>query len=182
MKLAWKCAAVATGLSGALVIQGAAQAQSEGLYAGVALTQISYKEEGFPAAKPIAITGKFGNQFTPNLALEGRFGIGISDDEIDAGGIPVKLEVDNYYGLYGKAMLPVSPNVSLYGLLGFTRAKVTASAGGFSASGSDDDVSFGIGGEFGISQSASISLEWARLLNVEGVKIEGLSLGASFRF
>ena len=146
------------------------------------LSQVSYKEEGFATAKPIAIGGKFGKQFTPNIALEARFGIGVADDEIDAGGIPVKLEVDNYYGLYGKAMLPVSPNVSLYGLLGFTRAKVTASAGGFTASASDDDVSFGVGAEFGVSRTASINLEWAQLVDGEGVELQGLTVGVSFKF
>lgn len=182
MKLAWRCAAAAAALSGALAISGTAQAQTSGLYAGVSLTQVNYKEEGFPSAKPIAIAGKFGKQFTPNIALEARFGIGVSDDEVDAGGIPVKLEVDNYYGVYGKAMLPVGAGGSIYGLLGFTRAKVTASAGGFSASASDDDVSFGIGGELNISPTAAITLEWARLIQAEGVKIEGLSIGVNFRF
>jgi hypothetical protein len=178
MKLSWKCAAVAAGLLCASV----AHAQTEGLYAGVTLSQVTYKEDGFPSAKPLTIGGKFGKQFTPNLALEARLGFGISDDEVDAGGIPVKVELDNYFGVYGKGILPLSQNFSLYGLLGFTRAELTASAFGFSSSDSDDDISYGIGAEFGISRSASISLEWARLLEGEGFKIEGLTLGVSFWF
>lgn len=182
MKLAWKCAAVAAALSGALVVQGSAQAQTQGLYAGVALTQVSYKEEGFATAKPISMSGRFGNQFSPNVALEGRLGIGVSDDEVDAAGIPVAVEVDYYFSILGKGILPLSSVASLYGLLGFTSGKVTASAFGNSFSASDSDISYGIGGEFNVSRTAAVNLEWARLWSGDGYKVEGLSLGVNFRF
>ena len=181
MKLVLKCAVFALGLSSAVLVH-AQPAGWQGLYAGATVSRIAYKEEGFSTAYPVAIGGKFGKQFNPNFAIEGRIGFGVSDDEVDVGGLPVKLEIDNYYGVYLKGMLPVSTAASLYGLLGYTRAKLTASAAGFSSSDSESDISFGAGAEFAVSQTAAISVEWARLLKGDGYKVDGLTLGVNFKF
>jgi opacity protein-like surface antigen len=177
MKTAIKLLALAASVSAAMLVHA-----DEGMYAGVQITQVGYKEDGFPTANPMALAFKLGKQFTPNFALEGRIGIGVADDEVDVGGIPVSLEVDNYYGVYGKAMLPLSPTASVYGLLGFTRGKLTFSANGFSQSDSDSDLSFGLGAEFTIAPTAFVSVEWARLLKGDGYKINGISLGLGFKF
>jgi hypothetical protein len=181
MKLALKFAALAFGLTAAATV--CAQATTwQGMYAGVTLTRAEYKEEGFSAVNPTVVGGKIGKQFNPNFAVEGRFGIGVADDTVDAGGLPVTVEIDYYFGVYGKGILPLSSAASVYGLLGFTQAKLTASAAGFSASDSDGDISFGLGGEFNVSPKTSVSLEFARLLKGDGYRIDGLSLGVSFKF
>lgn len=181
MKLASKCVVLAVGLSSAALVH-AQPAGSQGLYAGATLTRAAYKEDGFPTANPMTIGGKIGKQINPNFAVEGRLGFGIADDDVDVGGLPVTLEIDYYFGAYLKGMLPLSSAASVYGLVGFTQAKLTASAAGFSASDSDSDISFGAGAEFGISPTASVSVEWARLLKGDGYKVDGLTLGVSFRF
>lgn len=181
MKFAPKCAVLALGLSSAALVH-AQPAGSQGLYAGATLTRAAYKEEGFPTAYPIAIGGKIGKPLNPNFAVEGRFGFGVADDEVDVGGLPVAVDIDYYFGVYGKGILPLSSQASVYGLIGITQAKLTASVGGFSASDSDSDISFGVGAEFGISPAAAISVEWARLLKGDGYKVDGLSLGVSFKF
>ena len=183
MKLALKCAALALGLTAAAVAHAqATEAWRSGMYAGVTLTRAEYKEEGFSAVNPTIFGGKIGKQLNPNFAIEGRVGIGIADDTVDAGGLPVTVEIDYYFGVYGKGILPLSSTASVYGLLGFTHAKLTASAAGFSFSDSDGDISYGIGGELGVSPTTSVSLEFARLLKGDGYRIDGLSLGVSFKF
>jgi opacity protein-like surface antigen len=101
---------------------------------------------------------------------------------VDVGGLPVNLEIDYYFGVYGKGILPLSSQASVYGLIGITQAKLTASAGGFSVTDSDNDLSYGIGGEFAFSQTVSATLEWARLLKGDGYKIDGISIGVNFKF
>ena len=177
MNTAIKVAALVVGVSTVALVNA-----EEGLYAGVNLTQVAYKEDGLPTFNPIAVAFKLGKQFNKNFALEGRLGIGVSDDEVTVSGLPVSVEVDNYFGLYGKGIYPASDAVSVYGLLGFTRGELTAKAGGFSVSDSDSDLSFGLGVDFVVSPIASLNLEWARLLKGDGYKLNGISLGVNFRF
>jgi opacity protein-like surface antigen len=177
MKTAIKLLALAASVSVATLVHADA-----GMYAGANITQIGYKEDGFATVEPIAVAFKLGKQFSPNFALEGRIGLGVADDDIDVGGIPVSLEVDNYYGVYGKAILPLSETASVYGLLGFTRGKLTISANGFSQSDSDSDLSFGLGAEFTVAPTAFVSVEWARLLKGDDYKVNGISLGIGFKF
>jgi outer membrane immunogenic protein len=181
MQPAFRCVVLALGLSSATVVH-AQPAGWQGLYGGVGLTRAAYKEEGFPTAYPMVLSGRIGKQFTPNFAVEGRLGFGVTDDDVDVGGVPVNLEIDYYFGVYGKGILPLSSQASVYGLIGITQAKLTASAGGFSVTDSDNDLSYGIGGEFAFSQTVSATLEWARLLKGDGYKIDGISIAVNFKF
>lgn len=155
---------------------------ADGVYVGANFSSITYKETGFPSAKPTAVALKLGNQFNKNLAIEGRFGFGLSGDTVTVTGIPIELEVDNYFGVYGKGILPLSEVVSIYGLVGFTSGKITASVPGISVSGSDSDVSFGIGADFAVSKSTAINVEWAKLFEGTGYKVDALSIGVNFTF
>lgn len=183
MTIAWKFAALAFGLTAAALAHAqAGESWRSGLYAGASLTRAAYKEEGFATVYPTTIAGKIGKQFNPNFAVEGRIGIGIADDTLDADGLSVKVEIDHYFGVYAKGMLPLSNAASVYGLVGYTQAKLTASAAGFSSSDSDSDISFGVGAEFAVSPAAAVSVEWAQLLKGEGYKVEAVTLGVSFKF
>lgn len=155
---------------------------ADGLYFGANFSSVTYKEDGFPSAKPTTLALKLGNQFNKNLAVEGRFGFGLSGDTVTVSGIPIEFEIDNYFGIYGKGILPLSEVFSVYGLVGFTSGKATASAFGVSISESDSDVSFGFGADFAVSKSTAINVEWAKLFEGTGYKVEALSIGVNFKF
>ena len=96
--------------------------------------------------------------------------------------IRVTLDVDHIVGAYGKFILPVADQFSLYGLLGFTRAKATAEAAGFKASSSEDDFSYGVGAEFHVTPQFGVGAEWARLLDKRDFKLDGIAITANWRF
>lgn len=154
----------------------------EGMYVGVNVSQTEYKEEGIPSAKPSAISFKVGNQFNKNFALEARLGTGLSDDRITVFGVPATVEVDNFYGVYAKGILPVSNMISAYGLVGYTHGEITARAAGMSVTGSDSDFSYGLGVDFAITQNMSLNIEWARLFEGAGYKVNALSFGVGYKF
>ena len=56
------------------------------MYAGVSFSQVSYEESGRGTAKPTAIGVKLGKVVNQNFAIEGRFGTGITDDDVGGGG------------------------------------------------------------------------------------------------
>ena len=170
----------------------AAEPPAPGFYAGVNYTSTDYKESGFPTVSPTALTFKLGKELNPNLAIEGRLGIGLSDGNtsIIVPGIPpvtvdLSLDIDNFYGVYLKGMLPTG-SITPYGLIGWTKGKLTATAtgGGLSASYSDSDssVSYGIGVDFQMSKTAALNLEYGQLLKGDGYKLNGFSAGVTFKF
>ena len=159
-----------------LVAVGAAHA--EGLYAGALLTRTTTSFDVGGDANPTTIGATLGMSINKNLAIEARLGTGLSDDSISAANI----KIDNFAGIYAKGILPVSNVASVYGLLGYTQGKIKVDAPGISASDSDSDISYGIGAEYAISGTTSVGLEWARFFKGDGYKVDGLSLGLSFKF
>jgi opacity protein-like surface antigen len=168
-----------------LLIAGPAVASDPGFYWGINYTQVDYKESGFPTVSPSAVVFKLGKEFSSIIAMEGRFGTGLSDDSMNISGVDLALDIDNVYGVYLKGMLPNKP-LTPYGLIGVTKGKLTftASVPGFSysESHSDSGLSYGVGIDFHIGQNAAINLEYAQLLKGTGFKINGMSAGVMFRF
>lgn len=160
----------------------AAQAQQTNPYFGASLTQVEYKESGFPTASPLGVTLKLGTQVSPYLAVEARLGTGVQNDTIVSAGVPVEVKLKNYYGGYVKGIAPLSDVFQAYGLLGYTRGKIEARSGAASATSSDGDISYGLGGEWFITKKLSLNLEWARLFKGDTYKVNGISLGVTSHF
>lgn len=152
-------------------------AADDGLYFGVNLAQINYKEDGFSTASPKALVLRLGKELNPNVAIEGRIATGISDDTTSG----VKIELDGAYGVYFKGIIP-GATVSPYGLVGYTNGEITASVPGFSISDDEGDFSYGIGLDFAVSKTFGVNVEFAKLFTGDGYKVDGLSVGATFRF
>lgn len=162
----------------ALAIALPAQA---GMYFGINLSRVEYDETGFESAEPTALSLRIGNEINSNLAFEGRLGFGLADDTVTVFGIPVDVEIDHFAGIYARGILPLD-KVSLYGLVGYTDGKITASAGGFSVSESDSDFSYGIGADFAVSKTGAINLEWAHLFSGSAYDVTALSIGYKHNF
>lgn len=173
-----KFAAVLLGLA---VVTGA-HAQ-ESFYAGGLLTRTTYSEDGIDETSPTAIGFNVGAKINQNFAVEGRVSTGLSDDSTQVlGVIPADAKVKSLFGLYGKGILPLSDAASVYGLLGYTRAKLGIEGSGFDDSGSESDVSYGVGAEFALTNTTSLAIEWAQLVKKDDAKLTGLTLGVAFKF
>jgi hypothetical protein len=176
-----KSVAATVAIVAALSCSNSAMAQ-DGTYVGANFVSVSYKEDGVPTAKPTVLSLKYGKELNRNFAVEGRAGFGIGDDTVTFMGVPVDLEVDHYFGVYAKGILPLSDAFSAYGLVGFTSGKITGTAFGVSVSDSDSDVSFGFGADLSVAKNAAINLEWAKLFEGTGYKVESMSIGFAYKF
>ena len=87
-----------------------------------------------------AIQGRLGAQFNPYIGVEGEVAFGVKDDTVS--GIDVKL--NNEYGAYAVAKLPVNDKFDIFGRVGYAHAE--AEVGG--TSGSDDGVAYGVGAQY----------------------------------
>jgi len=159
---------------------GSALAQ-EGSYSGLSFVSVSYREDGFPSADPQAVAFKLGLGINRYLAVEARAGFGVGEDTVTYLGAPVEVKIDQYFGVYGKGILPLMEDFSVYGLLGVIGGKVTATGFGYQASQSDTDVSFGAGLDLVLSKHIALNFEWAELFKDTGYKVRAASFGLVYK-
>jgi len=122
---------------------------------------------------PTTLYGSFGKKLNQNISVEGRIGLGLTDDTISN----VDVEITDYFGAYVKAGLP-SGNFYPYAILGLTNIKVEAGS-------TDDtgrDLSYGIGAEFNIGNNNSLTAEYMYVYSddpdfASKMDITGLSFG-----
>ena len=158
---------------------GSSEYEDRGFYIGGSAGEIFYKEQGLDTIVPSVAFLNLGVKFNPYLAVEGRVGGGIVDDESRG----YRVDVPLVYGGYLKGMLPVSPWFAPYAIAGVGGLQLHRNYPDFNA----DDVafSFGLGGEFLLYGGARIHAEWARIDhgNNEGYTYtaDQLSVGVSFR-
>ncbi|MBY6019574.1 porin family protein [Ferrimonas balearica] len=135
-------------------------------------------DTGLGSVNPMALTFLGGYQFNPYLALEGRIGVGVTDDDLTIWDETVSVEVDHYYAGYLVGTLPLTDWVSVYGLLGYAETKISASSGGNSADESDNDLSYGLGLKMNASENAGFTLEYIELYD----DVSSLNLGFTYQF
>ena len=152
-------------------------------YGGVQLSQLTYDEDGMSDdANPTALIGRLGYFVADQIAIEGRLGVGLSDDTVRVYGVDVDVELDRLFGFYAVGHLPLAETASIYGLLGFTDAKATASVNGFSDSNTDSGLSYGFGAEFYPSDQFGLNIEYTQYLDESGYDLSAISAGFKVNF
>lgn len=163
----------------------------EGFYAGALLSRLDVSDDSGEVGdvSPTAVGFKVGTAINKNFAVEGRVLTGLSDDSADfnipsTAAATVNVDVASVFGVYAKGILPLSDAVSLYGLAGYSRVKLKLEVPAFGGSdaSSDSDVSLGFGADFALNESTSLGLEYMQLYSDGGEKVNGLTLGLSFKF
>jgi OmpA-OmpF porin, OOP family len=156
-----------------------------GFYAGASLGEASVEVDDVDFDGSDTSFKVFGGySFNQHFALElAYFDGGNADERIGAGVVGVELS-----GLNASAVgrLPVGENFSLFGKVGFASydAEVTARVNGqtlFAEDGSDEDLSYGVGGEFRFGPSFGLRAEY-EMVDASGAEFTLMSIGGSFRF
>ena len=119
-----------------------------------------------------------GYSFNEYIAVEGRIGTGVVDD--DFFGIDVEL---NYLaGVYAKVGIPTGTIVYPYVVLGLTQVELEISGFGQSETDDDNDISYGIGANFEVSNNVGIYVEYMSWYDEDDIEITGFNLGANYKF
>lgn len=175
-------------LVGVTPVAFAGNAMGQGnAYAGGQFAILTYDEDGVGEdANPTALIGRIGYFVANQVALEGRLGIGLADDTVTVTAfgtsVDVGVELDRLFGFYVVGYLPLAEVASVYGLIGYTDAKATFSANGFSMSETDSGLSYGVGAEFHLADDLAINGEYIRYLDESGYDLSALSFGLRFNF
>lgn len=158
----------------ALVAAAGASAQdANGFYAGAGYTYVDADGVEFDTINLIA-----GYDFTQFLAVEGEALIGLGDENV--GGVDASLEYA--LGLYGKAQYPLNEQFSLFARVGYVTAEVEASAGGLSASDSEDGFAYGVGAEFAFAGPNAVRFDYTRYDFEDNAESDNFGLSYIRRF
>ena len=141
-----------------------------GGYGGLSYDRIDYDESGLDLAFS-TYTFIAGSEFNDYVSAEFRYGNGNSDDSAYGADI----EIDRYMGLYTMFTLPLFDEVEPYGVVGYTRGKMSVSGPYGSASETEGDPSYGFGVKYNVSERLKIRGEWMRLMDGSDYHIDSLS-------
>ena len=125
-----------------------------------------------------ALVVKGGYKFTDWAAVEGRAGLGITDDSYHG----VDIELNSLYGAYFVAGLPTDSGFYPYVLAGYTKAEVEASGFGVSFKEDDSDFSYGLGADYYFSDNVAANLEFIRYMDKNDSELDAINLGVTYKF
>jgi hypothetical protein len=182
------CCVVATLLGSALVapVGLAASDYSAGssAYLGGSIGNVSYRTGDQEKLSPKIGQVRVGVQLNPYLAIEGRYGAGLSTEFTALLG-GYDLQVDSLYGAYLKGNIPLSSSASLYGLAGYSAINLRRNFKLFSNERvTDDGASFAGGLDVNLRRNLRLNVEWGRFIRVDrpidGYRADILSIGLAW--
>ncbi|SFM67884.1 porin family protein [Marinobacter zhejiangensis] len=184
-----KKAVIAASVSALMAMSAHAEVDSTPKgYVGVNLSRLSVDIDEAPDTFNYGhLSFRIGGRLNDYIAIEGRAGFGVTDDSISGNGAEVTVETKRSIGGYVLAGIPNQTPVYPYVILGYTgiKSEVTASVYGatvFNDSGSDDDVSYGVGANVSITERSDFNLEYLVLYEDSEVEISALTAGLMYRF
>nr|WP_299379424.1 porin family protein [uncultured Halomonas sp.] len=168
------------------LISGPVLADNTGTtYAGLQYAKVSYEADYDIEADPTMVVGRLGHYLTDYFSVEGRVGLGLSDDDVTVDGHDANAtaEIDHLIGAYAVGHLPVTQYVSIYALAGFAQIEGTLDTPYGSESDDDSGFSFGVGGEVNFfSPRFSGTLEYMSYLDKSDYEVSAISAGVSYQF
>lgn len=152
-------------------------ANAENAYLGASYHLGTYDETDFPEANPNSIKIKAGNYIAENIAIEGHLLFGADSDTITYFGVDVEVELKNVLSVFAKGDIPVSESSNFYGLLGFSKGKLEASALGITVSEDDSGLSYGLGLETEFGDDMYFSGEYVLYISESEYDYGGFNFG-----
>lgn len=132
------------------------------------------------SAKPNAVRGLVGYEISPMLAFEGMLALGAGSDTLRVGGVRsgLGLKIDNMVGAFVKPKLPVGDVFEMFGRAGYVSTKLSLDG----ESDREGSLAYGLGGSFRMTPSLSFSVDYMIYHKKDDAKIDGYSVGLSYRF
>lgn len=179
-------------------LTGPAQTR-DGFYLGANYSSLRF-DFAQNEATPTVFTLAAGYQLSPYVAIEGRYGIGMSfDTSTDLSAAPPfdeKLSIDSLMGGYLKLSYPFSDYVSSYAIFGATKMTITLEDRLASLKGDleESGYSWGVGINLTDHKNAYLNLEYLRLqkqdnaittnklIMLSDYEAEAISLGIHYKF
>ncbi|HEX8233691.1 MAG TPA: porin family protein [Caulobacteraceae bacterium] len=154
---------VAAGALGAALISAPAVAQPLAMPTDTSVYgTLGYSHGSYEDVDLGGITGRLGVRFGRFFGVEGEATVGVTSDEVNIAGTDVDVDLNHDLGVYAVGFAPVNPNFDILGRVGYASTDLEASAGGFSASGSNESWNFGVGAQYYFDGANGVRGEYTR--------------------
>lgn len=173
-----KLLALAAGLGAAAVLAPAASAQ---VYGGAGYTLFT-ADAGGEDATVGGLMGRLGFKTNPFLGVEGEVALGVQEDSFDVLGANVDVSLENSYGVFAVAWLPVPAVGDVFARVGYADISIEASATGIGAvSDSGSGIAYGAGVQLNFLPFTKLRLEYTRY-EPEDAEVDSFGASALFQF
>lgn len=162
-------------------VSASAQTAGNSTYAEVGYTSIGYTEPGASTTMG-AVRLMIGKEFSQNVAVEGMLGFGASNGSGTFAGLPYDIKTNSMVGIYVKPKAMLTPELEVFGRLGYASSNVKAAVLGVSADGTNSGVSYGLGASYAVAKNVAVNLDYMSYYDKDGVSGKGATLGVSFKF
>lgn len=169
----WLLAATLLGIS----VSAAAQ-----MHGSLDYNFVTYKTGGLPQATLGMLGANLARDVHKNLAIEGRFALGVLDDQIAKHFLGITVRPEYSYGIYLKPRLALTPKLEIYGKLGLEYSKVKVGALGWSDSLSGSDTAYGVGLQYAVDQQLFVKGGYTSLYDKDGIEIDNWDIGLGYAF
>jgi len=109
-----------------------------------------------------AITGRLNARVNRYVGVEGEASFGVKDDDITVGGVNGKLSNEYDAAAYVVGTLPISPNLELFGRVGYGTTQIKADVAGFTATEDGESVNYGAGANYFFDGRNGVRADWTR--------------------
>ena len=109
-----------------------------------------------------AVTGRVTAKVNPYFGVEGEASFGVKDDEVSFGGVTGDLSHEYDAAAYLVGALPVSPNLELFGRIGYGTTRIKADVAGFSSTEDGESVNYGAGANYFFDAQNGVRADWTR--------------------
>ncbi|KQW83183.1 cell envelope biogenesis protein OmpA [Brevundimonas sp. Root1279] len=109
-----------------------------------------------------AVTGRVTAKMSRYFGVEGEASVGVKDEDISFAGVDGKLEHDYDAAIYGVANVPVSPNLELFGRVGYGTTSIKADVAGVTAQADGESVNYGAGANWFFDSQNGLRADWTR--------------------
>ena len=149
-----------------------------GLTAKESVSGVNYK------SKPSTFSGLVGYNVHPNVDVEGYLALGAGETDITSNGVSTgdKLKAKSSFGVFVKPKVMVSPELEVFGRLGFLENKYDTIVGKSSSRTTDGSVAFGVGANYYFDKRTYVTGSYMNYNNKDGFKVNGLSIGVGYKF
>lgn len=151
--------------------------EESNLYVGTSINNINYEEPSSNYDVNLLNIGLLaGKKINDNVALEARVGSAVSGENITPS---IEIELDYYISTYIKGLLVID-HFDVYGLLGYTKSKVSSSNGFYDYA---ESASYGIGSSYNFNEEFSIGMEYLNLVDDDknGYDLSTFNIGINYK-
>jgi hypothetical protein len=154
------------------------------MYAEIGYTSLSFenKHDDFKwKASPSMVTGVFGYQPHPNIAIEGLLGFGAGKGKLKYNGEKTgdDIKLGNMYGVFVRPSATIGDSFEVFGRLGWAHTEAKASDGGRFSEG---NVAYGLGARYHVNKSSYLQANWTSFYKKRDLKVEGMTLAYGMSF